>query len=92
MILKITVVVFCIALIFGGIMICGRYQMSKIPKLSFQEILEYTTKDNADAVITVGIVKDGQISYKVYGKNGKELPANFIHMKLDLLQKHLQLL
>lgn len=36
--------------------------MSKIPKLSFQEILEYTTKDNADAVITVGIVKDGQIS------------------------------
>ena len=31
--------------------------------------------ENADAVITVGIVKDGQISYKVYGENGKELPA-----------------
>ena len=72
MILKIAVVVFCIALVFGGIMIYGRYQMSKIPKLSFQEILEYTTKDNADAVITVGIVKDGQISYKVYGEKGKE--------------------
>ena len=27
MILKIAVVVFCIALIFGGIMIYGRYQM-----------------------------------------------------------------
>lgn len=33
MILKIAVVVFCIALIFGGIMIYGRYQMSKIPKI-----------------------------------------------------------
>lgn len=30
MILKIAVVVFCIALLFGGIMIYERYQMSKI--------------------------------------------------------------
>ena len=79
MILKITVVVFCIAIIFGGIMIYGRYQMSKIPKLSFQEILEYTTKDNADAVITVGIVKswkDLKNLLKVnkkYRENGKEI-------------------
>ena len=87
MILKIAVVVFCIALIFGGIMIYGRYQMSKIPKLSFQEILEYTTKDNADAVITVGIVKDGQISYKVYGKNGKELPAELHTYEIGSLTK-----
>ena len=43
-ILIIAVVVFCMALIFGGIMIYGRYQLSKIPKLSFQEILEYTRK------------------------------------------------
>ena len=87
MILKIAVVVFCIALIFGGIMIYGRYQMSKIPKLSFQEILEYTTKDNADAVITVGIVKDGQISYKVYGENGKELPAELHTYEIGSLTK-----
>ena len=86
MILKITVVVFCIAIIFGGI-IYGRYPMSKIPKLSFQEILEYTTKDNADAVITVGIVKDGQISYKVYGENGKELPAELHTYEIGSLTK-----
>lgn len=61
--------------------------MSKIPKLSFQEILEYTTKDNADAVITVGIVKDGQISYKVYGKNGKELPAELHTYEIGSLTK-----
>ena len=87
MILIIALVVFCIALILGGIMIYGRYQMSKIPKLSFQEILEYTTKDNADAVITVGIVKDGQISYKVYGENGKELPAELHIYEIGSLTK-----
>ena len=68
-------------------MIYGRYQMSKIPELSFQEILEYTTKDNADAVITVGIVKDGQISYKVYGENGKELPAELHTYEIGSLTK-----
>jgi beta-lactamase class C len=47
--------------------------MSKIPKLSFKESLEDTTKNNDDAVITVGIIKDGNASYAVYGENGKEL-------------------
>lgn len=48
--------------------------MEKIPGLSFQDALEYTTGDNPDAVITVGIIKDGQVSYRVYGENGQELP------------------
>ncbi len=45
--------VLVIAVIFSGIMIYGRYQMGKIPELSFKEALEYTTKDNSDAVLTV---------------------------------------
>ena len=81
------VVVLGIALILGGIVIYGRYQMSKIPELSFQEMLEYTTKDNADAVITVGVVKDGQVSYKVYGENGKELPAELHTYEIGSLTK-----
>ncbi len=52
----------------------GKHQMSKIPDLSFFEALEYTTHNNAEAVITVGIIKDGQVSYKVYGENAVELP------------------
>ncbi len=36
------------------------------------KVLEYTTKDNADAVITVGITKDGELSCTVYGENGKD--------------------
>lgn len=77
---KIIIVIFaaavlCVVLAVGGIMIYGKYQISKIPGMTFTEALEYTTKDNADAVITVGMIKDKQISYKVYGENGKELPA-----------------
>ena len=66
-------IVLCIALAVGGFAIYGGQQMSKLPELTFNEALAYTTKNNPDAVITVGIIKDGQISYKVYGKNGEEL-------------------
>jgi CubicO group peptidase (beta-lactamase class C family) len=63
----------CVVLAVSCVSIRGKYLMSKIPKLSFQESLEYTTKNNDDAVITVGIIKDGNASYTVYGENGKEL-------------------
>lgn len=71
----IIIVIIIAALAIGSMMIYGKKQISKIPELTFTEALKYTTKDNADAVITVGIIKDGQSSYKVYGENGKELPA-----------------
>ncbi len=71
----IAAILFCATLAMIGLMCYGKYQISKIPELSFTEVLEYTTKDNEDACITVGIVKDGQVSWKVYGENGKELPA-----------------
>ena len=70
-----TAVILCAALAFCSIMIYGKYQVSKIPDLTFMEALAYTTKDNPDAVITVGIIKNGESSYKVYGENAKELPA-----------------
>ncbi len=47
--------------------------MKKIPEMSFSECLEYTLGGNADGVITVGIIKDGEVSYTVYGQDGKEL-------------------
>lgn len=65
----------------------SKYQMSKIPELSFREALEYTTKGNADAVITVGIVKDGNASYTVYGENGKELPRELHTYEIGSLTK-----
>jgi len=66
-------VVLCVLGALGGFMYYGTEQMKKLPDLSFRQALEYTTKNNPDAVITVGIIKDGQASYRVYGKNGTEL-------------------
>lgn len=83
----IVAVILCVALGFVGIMIYAKYQISKIPELTFLEALEYTTKDNADAAITVGIIKDGELSYKVYGENGKELSAELHTYEIGSITK-----
>lgn len=80
-------VVFCVALVIGGFIIYGKNQINKIPGLTFTQALEYTTKDNPNAVITVGIIKDKHISYKVYGENGKELPAELHTYEIGSLTK-----
>lgn len=70
----IIVVILVVVLTVWGFSIYGNYQMRKIPGLSFKDCLNYTLKDNDNGVITVGIIKDGQASYTVYGKDGAEMP------------------
>lgn len=62
-------------------------QSSKIPEMSFEEMLQYTTKNNPDGVITVGIIKDGKVSYHVYGENGKELDTKLHTYEIGSLTK-----
>lgn len=81
------VFILCAALAVTGLMIYAKYRISRIPKLTFTEALAYTTKDNENAVITVGVIKDGQLSYKVYGENGKELPAELHTYEIGSLTK-----
>ena len=80
-------IVLCAALAAGGFVLYGKHQMSKVPELTFAEALEYTTSDNPDAVITVGIIKNGQTSYKVYGENGKELNSDLHTYEIGSLTK-----
>lgn len=80
-------IVLCVALGLGGYVVYGTQQMSKLSELTFTEALVYTTKNNPDAVITVGIIKDGRFSYKVYGSNGKELPAELHTYEIGSLTK-----
>jgi len=47
--------------------------LEKLPDMTFTECLNYTTKGNLDAVITVGTIRDGLMSYHVYGPDGEEL-------------------
>lgn len=86
--LKILIIILVLAIVIVlGLLFYGKYQMSKIPELSFQEALEYTTKDNKEAVITIGIIRDGQMTYTVYGENGKELPKELHTYEIGSLTK-----
>lgn len=80
-------ILLCVVLGLGGFMIYGNSQMQKLPQLTFSEALAYTTKNNPDATITVGMIKDGQISYKVYGEDGRELPATLHTYEIGSLTK-----
>lgn len=80
-------ILLCAVLGLGGLMIYGNSQMQKLPQLTFAEALAYTTKNNPDAVITVGIIKNGQISFKVYGEDGRELPAELHTYEIGSLTK-----
>ena len=74
MIIILISVVLCALLVLGGLMIYGKAQMGKIPGLTFEDALKYTTQGKPDARITVGIIQDGQASFTVYGENGQILP------------------
>lgn len=77
----------CCALAALGLAIYGKYQMDRVPGLSFQEALAYTTENNPEAVITVGILHDGTASYTVYGENGRELPRQVHTYEIGSLTK-----
>ena len=67
------VIVSCLSIILIAFLIyvsIGMARMKKVPSLSFKKALEYTTKDNKEALITVGIIKDGKTAYRAYGENG----------------------
>jgi CubicO group peptidase (beta-lactamase class C family) len=44
--------------------------MNEISKMTYEEMLHYTTKNNKDAIITVGVIEKDKITYKVYGEDG----------------------
>lgn len=75
------------SLILGGFILYGKYRIGQIPALSFQETLNYTAKNNADIVITIGIVKNGERSYTVYGENGRELPRQAHRYEIGSITK-----
>ena len=80
-------VVLCAALGITGLMMYGKAQMAKVPGLTFQEALAYTLQGKKDAVITVGIIKDGQSSWTVYGEDAHELPDQLHTYEIGSLTK-----
>jgi len=69
--LIITVIAFVLAVFI--IIGYAAIRIDKISKMTFDEMLVFAAK-NENTKITVGIVQNGEMSYKVYGKNKEELP------------------
>lgn len=67
-------VVFVLAMGFGGYYLYGTYKMNEISKMTYEEMLHYTTKNNKNAIITVGVIEKDKVTYKVYGEDGILLP------------------
>ena len=71
-VIVIAVLVICLGM--GAYMAYGAYQMSRLPSMTFEDMLAYTTRNTDGARITVGIVRDGEASFTVYGKDSAVLP------------------
>lgn len=80
-------VVVAAVLVLVGLTIYGNYQMSKIPAMSFEDCLNYTTAGSENAVITVGVIRDGKAEWTVYGKDGAELPKTLHTYEIGSLTK-----
>lgn len=87
-ILKIIIGIAIIGLIaFGIFLVVMNQRLKALKKMSFQDMVEYTTKGNETARITVGIIKDGEMSYQVYGEDGKILPDTEYEYEIGSLTK-----
>lgn len=71
----IIIAVLIIILSIRAFLVVTSNRIAQIPLMSFDEMISYTTKDNEDAIITVGIIKDGEAIYTVYGNNASVLPS-----------------
>jgi CubicO group peptidase (beta-lactamase class C family) len=69
----ILIIVLVIAIGFGGYFIYGLYKINELSSMTYKEMLDYTTKDNKNAVITVGIIQNDKMTYDVYGEDGIKL-------------------
>ena len=67
------ITILIIATGIAGYAAYGSYMLDQLSGMTFDEMLAYTTEDNKDAIISVGIIKDGKMYYDVYGENGMKL-------------------
>lgn len=74
MVLKIILILLFIVIFLGMILFISKiYQLKKLGKMTSSDVIDYVTKDDDEIKISVAIIKDGEVTYQVYGKNGKTL-------------------
>lgn len=62
-------------------------QMEKIPEMTAEECLRYTLSEKAEGRISVALLKDGEITYHMYGENGNEISLEPLQYEIGSLTK-----
>ncbi len=86
-VLLLMAVILLIALSLGIFALVGSYRMSHIPSMSLEEMLAYTTKDQKNAIITLGIIQNGEVDFTVYGENATILPSHEFSYEIGSVTK-----
>ena len=69
----IMIIILVIALILAGWFIVKIHQLNKIPDMQVSDVIDYMTADDDEVKISIAIIKDDEITYQVYGKDGIQL-------------------
>lgn len=64
---RILVIVAVLVIGLIGFAAYGNYRMSKIPYMTFDDMLAYTLKGNEEATIAIGIIQNGKRTYQFHG-------------------------
>ena len=87
-IVKLIFVVFGVLLVTSfGVLTFVNYQMSLIPSMSFMDMINYTTKDQKDIQLAIGIIREGEIEVLIYGENGTLISNEAITYEVGSLTK-----
>lgn len=74
MVFRILIILLVIVLFSGIISIILKIsQLKKLEKMSSGEVIEFITKDDDEIKISIAIIKNGEVTYRIYGKNNKIL-------------------
>ncbi len=74
MVLKIIFLLLLVVLFLGIIfLIIKMYQLKKLEKMNSSDIIDYIIQNDDKIKISIAIMKDGEVTYHIYGKNGKRL-------------------
>lgn len=88
MILKIILILLLIIIFLGIILFISKmYQLKKLGKMTSSDVIEYITKDDDEIKISIAIIRDGEVTYQVYGKNGKALDDRSYDYEIGSISK-----
>lgn len=74
MFIKMIVILLLIVIFLGIILFISKmYQLRKLEKMSSGDVIEYITKEEDEIKISIAVMKGGEVTYQVYGKNSKTL-------------------